>query len=1002
MKNYIITIFILLLSNSGFAQTGPGGVGSDANNTLWLDASTLSQSNGDPVSSWTDESGNSNSPTQLSSTSQPVMRSNQINLLPAIEFDGTNDRLEFPVSISDAENTTFIVANSVRDSYSSIMSLNKHHFSFGAGLFRSEFSDGRKIIEKLLNNYSIISSTTGSNLLNGTVDLTNGNSSRSLSRTSFYSITNQAVGALFYSGQFNFHLDGLIAEIIVYNENLNSASRKIVSNYLASKYNLTGESNLYNYAATNGNNVMGIGREADGSNLTAKGRDSLRISNAIGLSNGEYLLVGNNGNDFGTSVSVPSGIIERWNRVWRVDITGTVESIDLEFFIGSSGFAASNDYVIIVENNDGDFSNGGASFITTTPTLSSGVLKFVGVSIPDGAYFTLAESTSEIQAILDGNWNSPTTWDCNCVPGSGRTVKIPSPIAVKIQSNSDVLDLNILDGGSLEFLGTDTLNIYGNLDITGSFTAGLGTISTKSLALNQSFGNNSGNIVNLNNLHLSSANTVFVNNNDWTISGNLQVENGQLNVSSTSSFTLLSNALTTAQILPSVENSLIGDFTIERFISSRNANYANFSSPMVSATVNELDDDLSLSGIGGVSGNATASGGGIFFSIKTYNRFSEAHENVTSTTAVLEPGNGYEIYLASTLSTFNATTVDLVGTPTTGELSSTQVNQGWNLIGNPYQSSLSWTNVTKHSSVPLDFYIFNTNNGSYDLINGGTDPIAPGQGFWINMLLAGGKTITFNEDDKFSSNSSTFLRKKNVNLSSFTLSSKNNPYSTKVFVNFDVNSSNKTDYMDAPFLPSPIENVPAIYSKAELNSSRLTRNSVSQFEETLNIPFIVDIPEQGFYTIESDNLQNILTNYSCSFIKDNINNEIIDLQFSDSFSFEADVGISDRFQLILSNSFEDCEKELSHISSNTFTQSKLALRNNGKQIYIDYYFHDNSNHILSIEIMNLNGQTVKLINDISVIGRGSSSLIGSNDLKEGIYVVRVVGNDATLSEIIKL
>ena len=1003
MKKTILSAFLTVLANlTSFAQTGPGGVGNSSNNTLWLDASVLTESNGDPIPSWIDLSCNANSPSQFILSDQPRMSTNQINSLPGIDFDGVNDKLEFPAPITDNANTTFMVTNSRGSSYSSILALTKHHFSFGSGLIRTEYSDGRKIIEKSENNYSLSSFSTNPDPIAGSIRITNNTLVRSFSRGSLFSLTNESIGALFYSGSFQFYFDGLISEIVVYNEELNSASRKIVSNYLAAKYSLTAEMNLYNFSLTHGQDVKGIGKESDGSNLSAKGRDSLKISNAGSLSDGEYLLMGHDGGDFNTSASVPNGIIERWNRVWRADMTGNVGSIDLEFYLGTSGFAAPNDYVVLVESADGDFSNGGTSFITNTPTLTSGVLKFTGVTIPDGAYFTLAESSSDISAIADGNWNSTSTWSSGSIPDSGNIVSIGSPFTVTIGMNSRVKDLNIHSGGTLDFLGSDTLSVFGNMNITGSILSGSGTVSAKNTVLSQSFTNNSGFPVEFNNFHSTSVGGVFMNGGDWSISANLQIERGQLDVNNTASFTLLSNATNTSQILPSAELCFVGDFTVQRFISSRNSNYSNFASPMEASTVNELDDDLFLSGVGGADGNATTGGGGIFYSIKTFNRFTESHDNVTSTSTILSPSVGYEIYLATTLATFNATTIDLVGIPSVGQIASVQVNQGWNLVGNPYHSFLSWTDVTKDITVPNDYYIFNTDNGSYDFISGGTDPIAPGQGFWINMLPQGGKLITFNEEDKVSSNSSIFLRKKKNQEISFTIKSNSTPFSTNTIINFDASASLKFDELDAEFLSSPITETPAIYTYADDSDRRLTRNSVSQNEKSIKIPLAVDIPVQGTYSIESENISQLTSLYSCAYVEDKVTKKLIDLNFDNSFSFDSESGVSERFSLILSNSFEDCQKEILNDNSFARKNETLSLRNTNKSLYLDYNLNNESNSSLVIDIFNVNGQLVRTLGTISVIGNGAYKLGNIDGLKNGLYIIRIVGNKVTLNETIKL
>lgn len=58
----------------------------------WLKADALSLANNDPVSSWTDSSGNGYDLTNTS-TARPTYLTNQINALPAVSFDGTNDFL---------------------------------------------------------------------------------------------------------------------------------------------------------------------------------------------------------------------------------------------------------------------------------------------------------------------------------------------------------------------------------------------------------------------------------------------------------------------------------------------------------------------------------------------------------------------------------------------------------------------------------------------------------------------------------------------------------------------------------------------------------------------------------------------------------------------------------------------------------------------------------------------------------------------------------------------
>ena len=72
-----LSVSCSLLTSSLFGQMGPGGVGSSSSLELWMDASKLSLSNTDPVSSWTDFSGNDNHALQAAGANQPQFLTGQ-------------------------------------------------------------------------------------------------------------------------------------------------------------------------------------------------------------------------------------------------------------------------------------------------------------------------------------------------------------------------------------------------------------------------------------------------------------------------------------------------------------------------------------------------------------------------------------------------------------------------------------------------------------------------------------------------------------------------------------------------------------------------------------------------------------------------------------------------------------------------------------------------------------------------------------------------------------
>ncbi len=95
---------VTVTSNAG----PPGGPGDIPNLMMWLQADGITGLNdGDPVASWPDISGSCNSAAQTNSSKQPVYRTNQVNGLPAVVFDATDDGMW---TVADPGTATTIVA----------------------------------------------------------------------------------------------------------------------------------------------------------------------------------------------------------------------------------------------------------------------------------------------------------------------------------------------------------------------------------------------------------------------------------------------------------------------------------------------------------------------------------------------------------------------------------------------------------------------------------------------------------------------------------------------------------------------------------------------------------------------------------------------------------------------------------------------------------------------------------------------------------------------------
>lgn len=202
---------------------------------------------GDPVASWTDESGNGNSPAQATAANQPTLITNLLNAKPAVRFDG-NDALQFPTpaNFNIANPTIFVVVR--RTSGTTIMGKSTSSFTdgrrrkmsvtAGSGSFSyGSGSDSAKINATATTaNWNMFGVSTVAE--NNHYMFLNGDESNSTSQLDDdnYNSANFFLGASFSVGTESF--TGDIAEVIIYDHAIGGSQVIGLQNYIATKYNL--------------------------------------------------------------------------------------------------------------------------------------------------------------------------------------------------------------------------------------------------------------------------------------------------------------------------------------------------------------------------------------------------------------------------------------------------------------------------------------------------------------------------------------------------------------------------------------------------------------------------------------------------------------------------------------------------------------------------------------------------------------------------------------------
>ena len=237
-------------SNTGFetnltswaAGTQPNSV---SGLLMWLKADALSANDGDTIQTWTDSSGNNNSPTQGTLGNRATYKTNIINGQPVLRFNGSSNF--YTVTLSSSLNLSsysliaihkpnsgsqygmLMAASTPSDdelldmNYPTSGKMSVYHGGVGTVGGVSNFSTGT------FYNSGFVSTTgTGTPYTNGVAQSSGTPANRSVATWN--------IGAYTTSGQY--YWLGDIAEVILYNNAISATDRKNIEAYIQGKYNI--------------------------------------------------------------------------------------------------------------------------------------------------------------------------------------------------------------------------------------------------------------------------------------------------------------------------------------------------------------------------------------------------------------------------------------------------------------------------------------------------------------------------------------------------------------------------------------------------------------------------------------------------------------------------------------------------------------------------------------------------------------------------------------------
>ncbi|MBT6916515.1 MAG: T9SS type A sorting domain-containing protein [Flavobacteriales bacterium] len=1018
MKKNLLVWVTVLLTFWGNAQDGPAGVGSSTNNLIWFDIERMGAANGASISSITDFSGNSNHFLQSTVSAQGTYATNGLNGNAILGLDGINDWYRrFTLPALDGVNTIsyFVVANclnttnygnffSVRSSttnaairllkYNSTFYSNVPKTAGGGTPVQNTYQSGWQMHTNIWDGaasalkYYVGSTSQGSaSNAGGTIPV----------------CTMIGMGRNLYNS--GGHFPGDYSEVILYNTVLNETQRAIIENYLAAKYNLTTSNDLYSEQAAHPHEVAGIGQETPTDNhTTAKGTGVVTVAGASDLDNGEYLIWGHDNGAFASqSTELPVALAggSRLTREWASDETGgDLGTVDITFDMSALSLGADPTEFRIITDSDGNFSNGNAN-PTITPVVVGSDITFNNVDLSTESFFTIAYSGNVVEciSISSADWDdaSPAiVWDCMVEPDSTTSVTIDNTTSITVDADASCYDLVIDGGGTLVLSPGVDLVIKGDLTINsgtpdGSISCGAGSriIFRGAEGAAQVFDNNTSAAIQMSDLEIANPDGVTL-----AAGGSFEVANGLFltggSLTNSGTFTFTSDASSTGHIAQVVgTNSITGSINVERFRSARAADWSSIGNSGVTTDLEDLDDDIFMSGIPGSDGAATSSSGGSFISIAYFDNTTDAYVVPNGTSDTFELGRGYEVWLGDNLTTWAAQAWTLDGTANlaAASLSVNSGGGGWNLFANPYPAFLDFSIIESNyvSLVGDEWWYYDADLASYNS-NGTAVDIPPGQGFWIDWT--GGPTtidldITTSIIDL---SSSTFYKTDEKEELRIGIRQDNSIFGSAVFLRKDDMAFAGVDEND--LTPLRLPDPRASHLVMEYAGEDMMLNYVSDFEDHIEIPMRFEPGQAGDFTMSFKGLESF-DDYQCINIIDNEDGKQIEITPATTLRVTIGENLSERtFKLLLSKAdYADC------LAPADLSDEDIRITSIGKTIMTDFFLDRSAN--ADITIYNVLGAPV-FSNSMSVgYSRESFDL---NHLQSGLYVVNVSINGSTTTE----
>lgn len=628
------------------------------------------------------------------------------------------------------------------------------------------------------------------------------------------------------------------------------------------------------------------------------------------------------------------------------------------------------------------------SFTATLTVTGSGF--WAGTNVSSTKIITWAIPGTWLGS-TDNNWFTASNW-CS-LPNANTDVVIPSTTTYQPNINTDgavCRNMTINSGASLTTGVAGRLQIKGNLVNNGSANLGSGTVVFNGANPQNITGNN-----NFGNLEIDNSMMVGVNSGTQTISGIVVLTNGVMYTYG-NPFILKSNASGIAQISGAGNGDLEGTLTAERYIPAAPAfAAAPFNHLIASPLKTDTIVDTGLSGFADdftlVANSYGSSPNGTFFSFLESAGGaggSPFSYNCLRAPSQISNFNGYAAKIAG------AVTLDITGTykhhvSPIKNLSYTPGSggNGWNLVGNPYPSSIDWdaTNGWVKSHITNSIYLwdpateqFTSYNGTVGT-NGGTRYIAPFQAFFVvaNDYFP---MISAMQTSRVTS-ATTFYKTDEVSELIRLRVTGTNGAKDETVVYFDINASHDLDNFDSYKIKSMSPSVPTLATR--LGDEKISINAMPGYNTETIIPMTFNAPA-GSYSISATELLGFGEGNPV-YLEDALTGNFVQITETSSYEFSTSENDENRFFIKFNSPM---------VTGVDAIENTVKFYESNGQIIIET--ENVSGNTAAFSMYNSTGQLI--IPSQTIHLNGGRSSVKSPEVAAGIYIVKLQNGTAEYTE----